>query len=112
MTVARKGELPRGVKVGDVIKDRGFVSTSIDASAIPHLNRNAKDFEVHSIEIQLKKGAHAVHVSSGESEVLLQSGATFKVVSLRPTVLEHLGEVGTDAQAFAGLTIHEMAFDG
>lgn len=68
------------LKVGDILEDKGFVSTSTDIET-------AERFGDYVMEVLIPKGSRASSVdhltsTSGESEVLIDAGAKFEVAEI------------------------------
>ena len=68
------------LKVGDILEDNGFVSTSTNIDV-------AERFGSYIMEVLIPKGSRASsvdHLSStgGESEVLIDAGAKFEVAEI------------------------------
>jgi hypothetical protein len=81
-----KGEKLHDLKVGDVLRDDGFVSTSLDMQTAAHFADGGM------VRIEIPPGVRAMYLGSGENprqareyEVLLQRGARFEVTSLGKT---------------------------
>ena len=73
-------EIRDGLRVGDVLEDRGYVSTSTDIDT-------AERFGEYVMEVLIPKGSRASSVdhltsTSGESEVLIDAGAKFEVAEI------------------------------
>lgn len=73
-------EIRDGLRVGDVLEDRGYVSTSTDIDT-------AEIFGEYVMEVLIPKGSRASSVdhltsTSGESEVLIDAGAKFEVAEI------------------------------
>ena len=73
-------EIRDGLKVGDVLEDKGYVSTSTDIET-------AERFGEYVMEVLIPKGSRASSVdhltsTSGESEVLIDAGAKFEVTEI------------------------------
>jgi hypothetical protein len=78
-------------KVGDLVTDHGYVSTTIN----PKLG-----WSTHQIEIRLNKGASAIPVAplslhQTELEIVLARNAQFRIIEITDTkaVLEYIGSV-------------------
>jgi hypothetical protein len=70
-------EIKDDLRVGDVLEDKGYVSTSTDIDV-------AERFGHYVMEVLIPKGSRASSVdhltsTSGESEVLIDAGAKFEV---------------------------------
>lgn len=81
--------LPKNIEIGDVIVDKGFVSTSLSSSL-------AREFGGTIIEILAPKGTPGIfmdYFGSSEWEVLLPNKSMFRVVSVesRRIVVEWIG---------------------
>ena len=73
-------EIRDGLRVGDVLEDKGYVSTSTDIDV-------AERFGEYVMEVLIPKGSRASSVdhltsTSGESEVLIDAGAKFEVAEI------------------------------
>ncbi len=68
-----------GVHVGDVIEDRGFVSTSMTRIVATNFGQGSTPIEIH-----VPAGSNAIGVVSSENEILLGSGSRFRVDSMPP----------------------------
>lgn len=73
-------EIRDGLRVGDVLEDKGYVSTSTDVET-------AERFGEYVMEVLIPKGSRASSVdhlssTSGESEVLIDAGAKFEVAEI------------------------------
>lgn len=73
-------EIKDNLRVGDVLEDKGFVSTSTDIDV-------AERFGYYVMEVLIPKGSRASSVdhltsTSGESEVLIDAGAKFEVAEI------------------------------
>lgn len=73
-------EIRDNLKVGDVLEDNGYVSTSTDIDV-------AERFGEYVMEVLIPKGSRASSVdhltsTSGESEVLIDAGAKFEVAEI------------------------------
>ena len=73
-------EIRDGLRVGDVLEDKGYVSTSTDIDV-------AERFGEYVMEVLIPKGSRASSVNhltstSGESEVLIDAGAKFEVAEI------------------------------
>lgn len=73
-------EIRDGLRVGDVLEDSGYVSTSTDIET-------AERFGEYVMEVLIPKGSRASSVdhltsTSGESEVLIDAGAKFEVAEI------------------------------
>jgi hypothetical protein len=73
-------EIRDGLRVGDVLEDKGYVSTSTDIET-------AERFGEYVMEVLIPKGSRASSVdhltsTSGESEVLIDAGAKFEVAEI------------------------------
>lgn len=82
-------EIPKSLKAGDLIQDKGYVSTSLD-------RKTAREFGGVSVEIRAHKGQAGAWMDpfgSAEYEVLLPRGSVFRVVSRDrgSLVLEYAG---------------------
>jgi ADP-ribosyltransferase exoenzyme len=87
ITVFRSGFPIPNVKVGDVIQDRGFVSTYYDFDTSNWFRKGSSD-----VQIQLPAGTNCVHGNLSENEIILGAGSKFEVVSVGDSVvLRYLG---------------------
>jgi hypothetical protein len=73
-------EIRDNLRVGDVLEDKGYVSTSTDIET-------AERFGEYVMEVLIPKGSRASSVdhltsTSGESEVLIDAGAKFEVAEI------------------------------
>lgn len=73
-------EIRDNLRVGDVLEDKGYVSTSTDIDV-------AERFGHYVMEVLIPKGSRASSVdhltsTSGESEVLIDAGAKFEVAEI------------------------------
>jgi len=92
ITVWRSGwPLQIGAKVGDIVQDKGFVSTYHDRETTSWPRATAYD-----VRIQLPKGTNCVHGSFEEKEIILGAGSQFKVVSIDKSPPTEAGIVGPD----------------
>lgn len=81
------------LKVGDSYQDKGFVSTSTDVDTADNFSRGENPTILH---VQVPKGSKAIsvdsmsvfkqggHAARSENEILLNRGASYKVLSIKP----------------------------
>jgi hypothetical protein len=82
-TATTMGKLAPESLVGTIIRDRGFVSTSIDPRAAEDFVRDQTDPLV--FEILARSGQHVAFVGGIEREVLLPRGLQFRIVGFYPS---------------------------
>ena len=95
--VSDSGAIPDNVQVGDVVEDRGFVSTSMTELTAKNFGDGSDPVEIH-----VPAGSNAIGCATSEQEVLLGSGSQFRIDSMPPHgkwQMTYVGLSGSTEQA-------------